>query len=117
MSLLSHWLRFPLCYPLRDILNLLSLVPAQLYPFPLRAYLCACIVFCMVLKPLGDLYLDLIVQPLVARFKTKYSNAKAWMTRFFFITSEGWKFPALEEVLRDFLVRTIWSPILDYKNL
>lgn len=59
VPLLAHVLRIPFCHPLRDILDLLSLVPAQIHPFILRAYLCAYIVSCIVLEPFGDLYLDL----------------------------------------------------------
>lgn len=59
VALLAHGLRLPFCRPLHDILDLLNLAPAQLHPFALRAYLCACIVFRMVLDPLEDLYPDL----------------------------------------------------------
>ncbi|KAG6620653.1 hypothetical protein I3842_Q055400 [Carya illinoinensis] len=60
VSLLSHGLRRFFWRPLRDILDLLGLASAQLHPFALRAYVCDCIVFRMVLEPLGDPYFDLI---------------------------------------------------------
>lgn len=59
VSLLSHRLRLFFYHPLRDILDLLGSMPTQLHPFAMRAYLCACIMFCMTLKSLGDPYLDL----------------------------------------------------------
>lgn len=61
MTLLSHELRLPFYRPLRDILDHLGLAPTQLHLFSLRTCLCICIVFCMVLEPLGNFYLDLTV--------------------------------------------------------
>lgn len=37
-------------------MDLLGLVPAQLHPFALRAYLCVCIVFRIALESLDDFY-------------------------------------------------------------
>lgn len=48
---------------------------------------------------------------LLAKFESRYSNVKAWTTRFFFINGRGWEFPKTEEVLRDFSVRVIWAAI------
>lgn len=59
IPLLSHGLRLSFCHPLHDILELLDLAPAQLHPFALRVYLCAYIIFCMALEPLGDPYPNL----------------------------------------------------------
>lgn len=80
----------------------------------MRAYLCTCIVFCIALKPLDDPYPDLIAQKFLAfytvrvtskgivadfrkkhkgqslaLYKTQYSNAKTWTTKFFFVTGQG----------------------------
>lgn len=59
VALLSHRLRFPFCCPLHDILDLLSLASTRLHLFALKTYLCACILFCMVLELLGDPYPNL----------------------------------------------------------
>ncbi|XP_042954539.1 heat shock 70 kDa protein 4-like [Carya illinoinensis] len=53
----------------------------------------------------------------LALFKTWYSNAKAWTTKFFFVTSQGWEFPAQEDIFRVFLVRVIWHLLHDDKSL
>lgn len=140
--LLSHGLRLPFYCPLRDILDLLNLVPAKLHPFALRTYLCACVVFCMVLEPLGDPYLDLTAQEFLSfysvrlpskgnmdnfqnqdkgqaltRFETRYSNAKVWTYRFFFISRKGQDFSTDEDIFMDFSVRAIWGPLKDDKTL
>lgn len=66
VAFLSNGLRFPLCRPLQDILDLLDLAPAQLHPFAFRAYMCAYIVFCMMLEPLANSYPDLTARELLA---------------------------------------------------
>ncbi|KAG6729612.1 hypothetical protein I3842_01G037900 [Carya illinoinensis] len=71
VSLLSHGLRLSFCRPLHDILDLLCLVPVQLHPFESKAYFCACIVFNMVLEPLGNLYSDLTAWKLLALYNVR----------------------------------------------
>lgn len=106
---LSHGLRLPFYRHLRDILDFLRLVPAQLHPFALRVFLCASVIFCMVLEPLSDPYPDLTSQDFLhfynvwekgngdvtsfykkgkgqclAQFESRYLNAKAWDSKYFF---------------------------------
>lgn len=66
VALLSYGLRFPFCCPLKDIMNLLDLATVQLHLFFLKMYMCACIVFCMALEPLGDFYPNLIAREFLA---------------------------------------------------
>lgn len=119
-AMFSHGLKLPFCHPLHDILGLLELASAQLHPHSYRTYLCACIVYLMVLEPLGDVYPDLIARkfltfyhvrsnkgniasfckrdkiPTLAHFEGHHFNAKAWNTKFFFITGTGKNFLARE---------------------
>lgn len=75
VSILSHGLRLPFCHPLRDILDLLSLAPAQLHFFAMRTYLYACIVFCMALEPLGyPSYPDLIALEFLAFYNVRVAT-------------------------------------------
>lgn len=58
-SLLFHGLRLPFYRSLHNILDLLGLKPAQLHPFVLRAFLCACLIFRMALEPIENIYPNL----------------------------------------------------------
>lgn len=73
-SLLSHVLRLSFCQLLHDILDLLDLAPTQLHSFAFRAYLCFCIIFCMFLELLGDLYPDLIAREFLALYNVKLAT-------------------------------------------
>ncbi|XP_042951904.1 uncharacterized protein LOC122289058 [Carya illinoinensis] len=113
-----------------------------MHPFALRTYLCACVIFRMVLEPLRDPYLDLTAREflafynlreaskgnvlgfrrkddgqMLAWFQTCYSNAKAWTTRFFYISGQNWEYPGTEEVFLDFPIRTIWRHLPNEKDL
>lgn len=76
VSFLSHGLKLPFYRPLQDILDLLSLAPAQLHLFTLRAYVCACIVFRMVLEPLGNVYPNLTANEFLAFYSVKASKGE-----------------------------------------
>lgn len=95
----------------------------------------------MVLGNTGDIYPDLTAQEFlyfysvrmcmngdVATFrkkgkvtlterKSRHSNAKAWVTKFFIIKGQNWEFTAGEDVHRDFSVKAIWDCVPDNKEL
>lgn len=53
----------------------------------------------------------------LAWLESRYSNAKAWTSKFFFNDGRGWELPDVEEILSNFSVRAICSPVLDHKSL
>lgn len=121
---LSHGLRLPFYHPLRNILDLLGLVLAQLHPFALRAYLDLTAQKFLAFYSVRGASKGSVANfskkekgQILAQFEPWYSNAKAWTTKFFFINGEGWEFPATKEVRRHFLVREICSPIPHDKSL
>lgn len=45
------------------------------------------------------------------KLERKYSHAKDWERKFFFVSRVSWEFPANETLNQEFLVRACWSPV------
>lgn len=99
-----------------------------------------CIVWRMVLKTVGEDYLDLTASEFlfmhgvrrhddnlcsfhsqseykVACLEPRFSRVKDWFKRFFFLSSQGWEFPTEEAIHCELLVHAVWGVITKDKEI